>query len=118
VEYNYHNNKKYNANEKNDSPVTDCLYQFGAYCYRNLRHSLCLGWASGPAAWLSRHVLGVQAVEPGCRKIRIEPHPGDLQWVEGTFPTPYGVVHIKHAKDANGRIKTEVKAPKGVKVVS
>jgi hypothetical protein len=104
-----------------DEPVPpgkkDIHADYGAYCYKNLRHSLCHGWASGPTAWLSRHVLGVQVIEPGCKKIRIEPHLGDLQWVEGTFPTPHGVVHIKHVKDANGKITTDVKAPKEVKVV-
>ncbi|MDR2385406.1 MAG: alpha-L-rhamnosidase [Tannerella sp.] len=95
----------------------DIHADYGAYCYKNLRHSLCHGWASGPTAWLSQHVLGVQPIEPGCKKIRIAPHLGDLQWVEGTFPTPHGVVHIKHTKDANGKITTKVKAPKGVKIV-
>ncbi|MDR1666194.1 MAG: alpha-L-rhamnosidase [Bacteroidales bacterium] len=95
----------------------DIHADYGAYCYKNLRHSLCHGWASGPTAWLSRHVLGVQVIEPGCKKIRIEPHLGDLQWVEGTFPTPHGVIRIKHTKDANGKITTDVKAPKSVKIV-
>ena len=96
-----------------------CIHAgFGAYCYEHLRHSLCHGWASGPTAWLTAHVLGVQVLEPGCKKLRIQPNLGDLQWVEGTFPTPYGVVHIKHTKDANGKVKTDVKAPKGVKIVS
>ena len=26
---------------------------FGNYCYKGFRHSLCHGWASGPTAWLS-----------------------------------------------------------------
>lgn len=95
----------------------DIHADFGAYCYKNLRHSLCHGWASGPAAWLSEHVLGVQPMEPGCKTLRIEPQLGDLTWVEGTFPTPYGVVHINHKKGADGKIKTDVKAPKGVKIV-
>ena len=71
----------------------------------------------GPTAWLSEHVLGVKVVEPGCKKIRIEPNLGDLQWVEGTFPTPFGIIHVKHTKDANGKVKTEMKVPKGVKLV-
>jgi hypothetical protein len=37
--------------------------------------------------------------------------------VEGSFPTPHGVVHIKHTKDASGKVKTDVRAPKGVKIV-
>lgn len=89
---------------------------FGNYCYRRLRHSLCHGWASGPTSWLSEHVLGVKVMSPGCRILKIEPHLGDLHWVEGTFPTPLGDVYISHRKD-NGKVVTQVKAPKGVKVL-
>ena len=89
----------------------------GAYCYEGYRHSFCHGWASGPTAWLSQHVLGVEILEPGCRKVRITPHLGDLEWAEGTFPTPYGVIEIKHTRNADGTISSKIKAPKGVKVV-
>ncbi|MCW3807367.1 alpha-L-rhamnosidase C-terminal domain-containing protein [Plebeiibacterium marinum] len=88
----------------------------GTSCYIGLRRSLCHGWASGPTAWLSEHVLGIQVLEPGCKKIKIEPHLGDLNWVEGTFPTPQGVIYVKHTKGENGRIKTEFKVPEGVEV--
>jgi hypothetical protein len=94
----------------------DIHADFGDYCYKNLRHSLCHGWASGPTAWLSEHVLGVTVAEPGCRVLNIEPHLGDLQWVEGSFPTPYGVVYISHKKTPDGNVKTTVKGPKEVKV--
>ena len=89
---------------------------YGDYCYKGFRHSLCHGWASGPTSWLSEYVLGVQVVEPGCRAVRITPHLGDLKWVEGTFPTPQGVITIRHEKGADGKVKSEVKAPDGVKV--
>lgn len=89
----------------------------GAYCYEGYRHSFCHGWASGPTAWLSEHVLGVEILEPGCRKVRITPHLGDLEWAEGTFPTPYGVIEIKHTRNADGKVTSKIKAPKGVKVV-
>jgi hypothetical protein len=95
----------------------DIHADFGAYCYKNLRHSLCHGWASGPTAWLSEHVLGIQVVEPGCKVICIEPHLGDLQWVEGSFPTPYGVIYVTHKKGADGKVITTVKVPKGVKIL-
>jgi len=89
----------------------------GEGCYVSYRKSLCHGWGSGITAWLSRYVLGVEPVDPGCKTIRIEPHLGDLQWVEGTFPTPLGVVEIKHKKNDAGKIITSYKAPKGVKVI-
>ena len=104
-----------------DKPVpegkTDVHCSYGGYCYKELRHSFCHGWASGPTSWLTRHVLGVQIMEPGARKIRIEPHLGDLSWAEGAFPTPQGVVYIKHTQTADGKINTTVKAPKKVKIV-
>ncbi len=90
---------------------------FGAYCYVGFRHSLCHGWASGPTSWLSEHVLGVTILEPGCKKVKIEPHLGNLEWAEGSFPTPYGDIQISHKKSENGKIITKVKAPKGVKIV-
>jgi alpha-L-rhamnosidase len=91
---------------------------YGAYCYKGFRHSLCHGWASGPTAWLSQYVLGVQALEPGCAVVRIDPHLADLEWVEGTFPTSRGVIKIRHEKLPDGKIKSDVEAPPGVKVIA
>ena len=89
----------------------------GAYCYIGLRRSLCHGWASGPTSWLTENVLGIKVTTPGCKVITIEPHLGDLKFAEGSFPTPYGVLRVKHMKMANGQIKTEVKGPKEIKIV-
>lgn len=90
----------------------------GMECYKGIRRSLCHGWASGPTAWLSEHVLGVTVLEPGGKKIKIEPHLGDLTWAEGTFPTAYGIVHIKHTLQPNGKVKSDIEAPKGVTVIN
>jgi hypothetical protein len=90
---------------------------YGGYCYKGYRHSFCHGWASGPTTWLSRYVLGVEPLEAGCKKVRITPNLGDLKWVEGSFPTPYGVIEIKHTKQADGRIESEINAPEGIVVV-
>lgn len=90
---------------------------FGAHCYPGYRHSFCHGWASGPTAWMSEHILGVKVIEPGCKVIKIEPHLGDLEWVEGTFPTPFGVVKIKHTQRSDGSITSQVDAPRGVKII-
>ncbi len=104
-----------------DEPVPagkkDIHGDYGAYCYKGFRHSLCHGWASGPTSWLSEYVLGVQVVEPGCRTVRITPHLGDLEWVEGTFPTPYGVITIRHEMGADGQVKSRINAPAEVKII-
>ena len=87
---------------------------FGAYCYKGFRHSLCHGWASGPTSWLTEYVLGVEVLEPGCRVLRIVPHLADLEWVEGTFPTPKGIVKIRHEKQPDGSISSKIEAPEGI----
>jgi hypothetical protein len=96
----------------------DVHTSYGGYCYKELRHSFCHGWASGPTSWLTQYVLGVNVLEPGCKKIRIEPHLGDLKWVKGTFPTPYGVVKIEHKKMSDGTVRTEIDAPREVRVLT
>ena len=87
---------------------------FGAYCYKGFRHSLCHGWASGPTSWLTEYVLGVEVLEPDCRVLRIVPHLADLEWVEGTFPTPKGIVKIRHEKQPDGSISSKIDAPEGI----
>ena len=88
----------------------------GAWCYVGLRHSFCHGWASGPTAWLSEHVLGVQPVGEGFRQVRIQPHLGRLEWAEGTFPTPYGLIEVRHERQPDGSVQSTVKLPRGVRL--
>jgi len=88
----------------------------GRFCYTKLRHSLCHGWASGPAAFMTKKIIGVQVLEPGCRKIKVTPNLGDLQWAKGTYPTPYGIVSIEHRAE-NGKVTTNFTAPDEVEVV-
>lgn len=109
-----------NATGIDEFPVEgkdDIHRDFGEYCYPSYRHSLCHGWASGPTAWMSEHILGVQILEPGCRKVRVTPHLGDLEWAEGTYPTPKGNISIRAERRPDGSVKTKVKAPRGVRVV-
>jgi alpha-L-rhamnosidase len=88
---------------------------FGEYCYVGYRHSLCHGWASGPTPWLTQYVLGVNVLDGG-NTIKIVPHLGDLEFVNGTFPTKYGVLEISHTI-VNGQLKTKINAPKGLKII-
>lgn len=90
---------------------------FGGYCYVGFRHSLCHGWASGPTPWLTEHVLGIKVIEPGCKVVRISPNLGDLKFAEGTFPTPSGILKVKHTKTADGKIKSEINAPADIKII-
>ena len=88
---------------------------FGAYCYEGFRHSLCHGWASGPTAWLSEYVLGIRPLAPGCTRVQVAPQLGRLRWAEGSYPTPRGPIQVRHERRANGRIHSDISAPRGTK---
>jgi hypothetical protein len=104
-----------------DEPVApgkkDLHGDFGAHCYVGFRHSFCHGWAGGPTAWLSKNVLGISPVAPGCAKVRIQPNLGRLAWAEGTYPTPKGLIHVRHEKQADGSVKSQIKLPEGIEQV-
>ena len=86
---------------------------YGKYCYTGFRHSLCHGWSCGPIQFLSERVLGVCVTDVGCKKITVAPNLCGLSYVNGKFPTPYGVVDIRHEATADG-VKTNIIAPKEI----
>jgi len=104
-----------------DELVPECKVNvhatYGGYCYEGYRHSFCHGWASGPTAWLTQNVLGINVVEAGCKTIKISPHIGDLEWVKGTYPTPMGILTVEHKKMPDGSVQTKYKEPEGVKII-
>lgn len=91
----------------------DIHADFGKYCYVGLRHSLCHGWSSGPCTFIARHVLGVKILEAGCKKIEVKPNLCGLDWIRGTYPTPFGKVEIYADKDG----KVEIEAPDEIEIV-
>lgn len=109
-----------NAFRVDELPVSgkdDIHGDFGEFCYKGFRHSLCHGWASGPAPWLQHHVLGVQIAEVGYRAVRVQPSLGDLTWAEGALPTPHGNITVRHEVSAGGTIHSECQAPTGIQIL-
>ena len=65
-----------------------------------------------------RHwVLGVEILEPGCKKIRVCPHLDGLDWAKGSYPTPFGVIKLEHKRLPDGSIRTAVQAPPEIELV-
>lgn len=92
----------------------DLHADFGRYCYKGLRHSLCHGWAGGPTAWLSEHILGVSPLAPGFAEASVDPKLAGLDWVEGTVPTPHGLIAVRAEKKSDGTTAVEIDKPSGV----
>ena len=90
---------------------------YGAFCYKGLRHSFCHGWSSGVVPFLMQVVAGIEIVKPGCEQIRITPRLGNLNHVKVDYPTPHGILKVEHTKNADGSVTTNIKAPEGVKIV-
>lgn len=65
---------------------------------------------------MTEYVLGVNILQKGCRVIALKPHLGNLQYARGSIATPKGRVEIVHTKAEDGKIITQVSAPKGIKV--
>jgi hypothetical protein len=91
---------------------------FGEFCYKGFRHSLCHGWSGGPAAWCIRHILGIRPVESGCKKVEVRPFLGDLDWAEGAMALPGGRrIKVRAEKSPDGAFHATVDAPDDIEVV-
>ena len=61
----------------------------------------CHAWGASPNIEFFRTVLGIDSDAPGFRKIKIEPHLGDLTNVSGEMPHPNGKVAVAYTLDGN-----------------
>ena len=89
---------------------------FGKFCYKGLRFSLCHGWSTGFMSFFYRYILGVIPMSAGYASVKIEPHLCGLKYAEGAISTKYGTIHIKHTL-VNGEIKTVVDLPKKIELI-
>lgn len=90
---------------------------YGHNCFVGFRKSLCHGWAAGAVPFLTETVLGVNILEPGCKKVMISPDLCGLSYAEGVYPTPYGAIELYHKQGKGSEIITRVKAPIEVEIV-
>ncbi|MBQ9336424.1 MAG: alpha-L-rhamnosidase [Lentisphaeria bacterium] len=87
----------------------------GAYCYKGLRHSLCHGWAGGPAAVMMRYLAGFTILEPGCIRIAVRPNLSGLEYLRCRIPTPEGEVEIELDKK---HAAPEIRLPEGIELIN
>ena len=95
----------------------DVHLEKGDHCFEGLRHSLCHGWAGGVTAWLSRYILGIRPASPGFKTVYIEPNLGDLDFVKGKVPTPFGDIVVEAVKNKDGSVKINKTLPEGVEEI-
>ena len=74
-------------------------------------------WSAHPNYGLLATVLGVRPAAPGFKKVRIAPHLGPLQRVEGRVPHPAGPIVVQAARTKGGGLHAEVTLPQGLEGV-
>ena len=107
-----------NAGRIDEIPTSgkkDVHADYGAFCYKGLRHSFCHGWSSGVIPFLMRFVAGVKEVGVGGNELVVSPNLCGLKKVDVVYPTKLGKVKIS-VENKDGKVLTKVDAPDGIKV--
>ncbi|MBR4942546.1 MAG: alpha-L-rhamnosidase, partial [Clostridia bacterium] len=105
----------YRIDEMPQEGKKDVHGDYGAFCYLSYRHSLCHGWSAGVIPYLVETVAGIKPQGAGMRRIVIEPNLSGLKKVKVKYPTPYGILEVKHTVKG-GKVYTSVISPKDVEV--
>ncbi|GIP39478.1 hypothetical protein J31TS4_27580 [Paenibacillus sp. J31TS4] len=87
------------------------------YLMDHIPVSHCHGWGASPTYVLTQSVLGIDVSRSGNGEIRFDPHPGNLEWAEGSVPTRYGPIHAAWKKAEDGVLDCELTVPASMKVV-
>ena len=74
----------------------------------------CHACSASPAYYFFSLICGIEPATPGFKTVRIEPHLGDLEWVEGTIPHRLGEIKVSLKKKVNNGISDSVILPKGL----
>lgn len=54
----------------------------------------CHAWGAHPLFHYYASLLGIRPAAPGFRRVRIAPQPGNLEFVEGDLPHPFGFIRV------------------------
>lgn len=95
-----------------DEPVPagkrDVHRECGSLCFKGLRNSFCHGWASQPAEWLIRNLLGITFVSADA--VAFSPDLCGLDFVRGTLQTPRGTI----SAEIEAGKKPRLEFPRGI----
>lgn len=76
--------------------------------------SRCHGWTAGPTYALLSEVVGIKPTLPGFAEFEVKPQMGDLTFVKGVVPTPFGLISVTIHRSAS-RVDVKMRKPKGCK---
>jgi hypothetical protein len=71
----------------------------------------CHAWSSSPLYYFLSLVCGIKPAEPGFRKVIIEPHLGELKWIKGAVPHPFGNIRVSLKNNNQHKLNGEIELP-------
>lgn len=80
------------------------------------RGDLSHAWQCTPTYQLSSRVLGISPLSPGYKRVLIQPSPCDLEWAQGSVPTPLGSVKVRWERTGT-QFDLKVTIPAGASAV-
>lgn len=89
-----------------DHGATTCWETFGH------TRSHCHAWSAAPGYFLGSYVLGVRPLEPGFKKVLIQPDLCGLAWARGSVPTPNGRIDVA-LREGEDFLDVRVRVPAG-----
>ena len=70
-------------------------------------------WSAHPAYDLPTMIAGIRPGSPGFATVRIEPHLGDLEWVEASMPHPAGMIRLSFRSNIDF-VNATIELPEGI----
>jgi hypothetical protein len=74
----------------------------------------CHAWSASPNYDLLATIAGIEPASPGFKTIRVAPHLGTLQWVDGKMPHPSGEIRFSLKRNGTAGLNGEIILPKGL----
>ncbi len=71
-------------------------------------------WSAHPAYDLTTMVAGIRPGAPGFASVVIEPHIGNLEWLEASMPHPSGMIRVSFHR-VKDRVNAHIELPSGSK---
>jgi len=74
----------------------------------------CHAWSASPAYYLFSLVCGIVPDSPGFNTVRIEPHLGELEWIESAIPHKLGEIRMSLKKTKKNGLTGRITLPEGL----
>jgi len=71
----------------------------------------CHAWSASPNYDFLSTIAGIEPASAGFTTVKIEPHLGTLQWIEGSMPSPLGTIQFLLKRSGEKGIQGEIILP-------